>query len=104
MWRLPEFISQEDLMDKPLILLLVLASVLQTSITYSPKERRPRLVNQDVVALLAHGLPESLVLTAIKTTENEFDVSGDGLCNLKRAGVSNQVIDAMLSAKLKNSR
>jgi|SRR6516164_6778452 hypothetical protein len=102
MLRLPEFISQEDLMDKPLVLLLVLASVLQTSITYSPG--RARLVNQDVVALLAHGLPESLVLRAIDATDSEFDLSCDGLCNLRKAGISNEMIAAMLAAAIRNSR
>lgn len=104
MWKLSEFLSQEeDLIDKPLILLLVLASVLQTPITYSA-EGRPWLANQDVVSLLAHGLPESLILRAIKGTENEFDVSFDALSNLKKAGVGEEVIDAMFSAKLTNPR
>jgi hypothetical protein len=74
MWKLPEFVTEEDLTDKPLILLFMLASVLQTSITYS-QESRPRLANQDVVTLLDHGIPEeSLILQAIAATDSEFDL------------------------------
>lgn len=95
MWNLPEFVTGEDLTDNPLILLLVLASVLQTPITYSP-ESRPRLANQDVVALVNHGLPERLILRAIEATDNEFDLCPHGLQDLKKAGISDEVIDAML--------
>ena len=73
MWKLPEFVTEEDLTDKPLILLLMLASVLQTSTTYS-QESRPRLANQDLVTLLGHGIPESLILQAIAATDREFDL------------------------------
>jgi len=103
MWKLPEFVSEEDITDKPMVLLLVLASVLQTSITYSPKSR-PRLGNHDVMALLAHGLPESIVLKAINAIENDFDLSSNGLRDLKRTGVSDELIDAMQSAHLQKSR
>jgi len=95
MWKLPEFVTEEDLTDKPLILLLLLASVLQTSITYS-QESRPRLANQDVVTPLAHGLPEPVVLQAFEVTENEFDVSTDGLRCLRNAGVGDRLIEAMV--------
>jgi hypothetical protein len=103
MWKLPEFVSEEDITDKPMVLLLVLASVLQTSIMYSP-ESHPRLGNRDVVALLARGLPENLVLKAINAVENDFDLSSNGLHDLKRTGVSDEVICAMQSVQLQKSR
>jgi len=95
MWKLPEFAMEEDLTDKPLILFLVLASILQTSITYSP-ESRPRLANQDVVALVNHGLPERLILRAIDAADNEFDLCPCGLRGLKESDISAEMIDAML--------
>jgi hypothetical protein len=97
MWKIPEFIPDEDLTKMPLILLLILASVLRTSVTYS-RESRPRLANQDILAMVGHGLPDGVVLQAIKATENEFDVSPYGLRALKRAGVSDELVDAMLSS------
>jgi hypothetical protein len=103
MWRLPEFISEEDLLDKPMILLLVLASVLQSSVTYSPGNSL-RLANQDVVTLVAHGLPETMVLRAIEKTENKFDVSSASLRDLRKAGISDALIAAMCSTRLTKSR
>jgi hypothetical protein len=82
-WKIPEYIPDEDLTRMPLALLLVLASVLQTSATYS-EETRPKLANQDIAALVAHGLPERVILQAINATENEFDVSRDGLPILRK--------------------
>ena len=104
MWKLPEFISEEDLLDKPMILLLVLASVLQSSVTYSPGDSLC-LGNQDVVTLVAHGLPETMVLRAIeKKTENKFDVSPAALRDLRKAGISDELIAAMCSTQLTKSR
>jgi hypothetical protein len=103
MWRLPEFISEEDLLDKPMILLLVLASVLQSSVTYSPGDSLC-LANQDVVTLVAHGLPETMVLRAIEKTKNKFDVSPASLRDLRKAGISDALIAAMCSTQLTKSR
>jgi hypothetical protein len=104
MWKLPEFVSEEDITDKPMVLLLVLSAVLQTSIIYSPGESGARLRNKDVMTLLRHGLPESLVLKAINAIENDFDLSNSGLRDLERTGVSDQLINAMQSANLEKSR
>jgi len=99
MWKRPEVVTEEDLTDKPLILLLLLASILQTPITYSP-ESRPKLANQDVVALVNHGLPDRLILRAIDATDNEFDLCPYGLRDLKEANISDEMIDAMLRKSL----
>jgi len=103
MWRLPEFVSEEDLLDMPMILLLVLASVLQSSVTYSPGDSLC-LGNEDVVTLVAHGLPESMVLRAIEKTKNKFDVSPASLRDLRKAGISDALIAAMCSTQLTESR
>jgi len=99
MGKLLEFVMEEDLTDEPLILFLVLASILQTPITYSP-ESRPKLSNCDVVALVNHGLPERLILRAIDATDNEFDLCPCGLRDLKEADISDAMIDAMLRKSL----
>lgn len=102
MWTPQEFASEEDLTQSPLILLLIVASILQTPITYSP-DSLPRLSNQDVLTLRAHGLPESIVLRAIGVTENGFDVSWSAQLHLRREGISDEVIEAMLRAKRLNT-
>jgi len=94
--------SEEDLTDRPLVLLLLVASVLQTTITYS-SECPPCLRNEDVITLVSHGLPEVVVLRAIQATENAFDITPLELRNLQNSGISDTLIEAMLSVKLKNS-
>jgi len=103
MWKIPDFISEEDLTDRPLILRLILASVLQTSVTYS-QETRPVLTNQDIATLSVAGVPEQVLLKAIKAAEDEFDVSGLALANLKRDGISDELIGAILRAKANPKR
>lgn len=56
------------------------------------------LTNQDVVSMVKSLLPESVILSAIKTNDTDFDVSATGLIALKKAGVSAKVMQAMLDA------
>ena len=56
------------------------------------------LTNQDVVSMVKSLLPESVILSAIKTNDTDFDVSATGLIALKKAGVSAKVMEAMLDA------
>ena len=56
------------------------------------------LTNQDVISMVKILLPESVILSAIKTNDTNFDVSATGLIALKKAGVSAKVMEAMLDA------
>ncbi|HVH72901.1 MAG TPA: hypothetical protein VNB49_17570, partial [Candidatus Dormibacteraeota bacterium] len=56
------------------------------------------LTNQDVITMVKSLLPESVILSAIKTNDTDFDVSATGLIALKKAGVSSKVMEAMLDA------
>lgn len=91
----PEATSDENLLESQPILSLILASVLGTSVGYSP-DTKPRLTSQDVMKLVASGLPDSVVLTAVETNHRAFDVSPANLLKLKQAGVSEKVVAAML--------
>ncbi|QQR75730.1 MAG: hypothetical protein IPJ17_09210 [Holophagales bacterium] len=56
-----------------------------------------RLSNQDIVALAASGLGDSIILAKIQQAPAEgFDVSVDALVALKKKGVSQPVIEAMI--------
>jgi hypothetical protein len=102
MWRLPDSTPEDDLLDKPPILLLLLASALQTPITYSANSR-PQLTNQDVATLVDLGFPKGLLSRAIAACDNEFDLCPDCLRDLKDAGATDQVIDAMLAANFEEA-
>lgn len=57
------------------------------------------LTNGDVIEMVKSGLPDDVVLRAVKESkERAFDVGARGLVELKRGGVSDAVIRAMLSA------
>jgi hypothetical protein len=56
------------------------------------------LTNEDVISMVKNLLPESVILSAVKTNDTDFDVSAIGLIALKKAGVSAKVMEAMLSA------
>ena len=74
------------------------APVPQTPATQPPvaKEEAP-LSNKDVVKLAKLGLGDEVVIAKVKqATSVTFDVTTDGLVQLKQAGVSGPIIAAML--------
>lgn len=57
------------------------------------------LSNDDVEQMLAQGLTEDVVVQAISANDANFDVSPAGLLGLKKANVSDNVVQAMLGAE-----
>ena len=55
------------------------------------------LTNDGVVKMVKAGLPESVIIQKIRTSEKKLDTSADALISLKRAGVPDKVIEAMLA-------
>ena len=56
------------------------------------------LTNSDVVEMVQAGLSESTVILAIKNGTTSFDTSPHALNELKKSGVSQGIMDAMLGA------
>lgn len=79
-----------------LLLLLLLAWVATTVEAQQP------LTNQDVIQLVKAGLPESTILKAISNQPAQFDVSAQALIALKAAGVSDRIIQQMLTTAALN--
>ncbi len=61
------------------------------------------LTNADVVKMVKGGLPESVILSEIKSSPSIFDLSPDALIHLHRAGISKRIMDAMMSAGSKEA-
>ena len=80
-------------------MLVMVCGVFVVSAAYGQvlKGSAPALTNQDVVRMVKAGVPESAVIASIDTRPAKFDVSPDALIELKRAGVSQNVIQAMLT-------
>src|ERR1700685_574593 len=61
-------------------------------------QTRKALTNDDVVSMTKQGFNAPLIVKAIQTEDSNFDVSAQGLFDLKNAGVSQDVMEALLSA------
>lgn len=55
------------------------------------------LTNQSVVEMVKAGLPERVILAKIRTSPTNFDTSTDALIALKKSGVSEKIIEAVMS-------
>lgn len=54
------------------------------------------LTNQSIISLVKAGLDKTIIITTIKNAESSFDVSATALTSLKKQGVHNDVITAMV--------
>jgi hypothetical protein len=57
------------------------------------------MTNDEVISLSRAGLASSIIVGKIRTSKTAFDLSTDALIKLKGAGVSDDVVGAMLEAK-----
>jgi len=60
----------------------------------------PALTVEEIVKLTHSGFTEEIIVTKIKKNAKAFDLNGDELLDLKRAGVSEEVIKYMLDPSL----
>src|SRR5207237_10900121 len=79
--------------------LLALLLLIVTGV--AAQQKNPALTNDDILKMVKGGLQETTVLNAITANETDFDVSAKALLDLKQAGISDQIIDAMLAAEAK---
>ena len=77
--------------------MLTIIALMTGAIATAQKSGKP-LANQDVVSMVKNQLPESVILSAVKTNDTDFDISADALIALKKAGVTAKVMEAMLEA------
>jgi hypothetical protein len=61
-------------------------------------QTRKALTNDDVVKMTQQGFDPALIVKAVETSDTSFDVSAQGLMDLKAAGVNQAVMEAMLTA------
>ena len=56
------------------------------------------ITNETILTMVKAGLGEELIISKIKTSKNQFDVSMDGILKLKNESVSETIIKAMIEA------
>lgn len=79
---------------------LALAQQTNSSATVTQPAQQQEILNNDgVIQLKQLGLGEGVIVDKIKTSPCQFDLSLNGLKQLKAADISDTIISAMLSAK-----
>jgi hypothetical protein len=79
------------------VLGLTLVVVMALSLPVATSLAQEVLTNDSVVQMVKAGLPESLVIAKIRSTPTKFDLRTESLVSLKNSGVSNKVLEAMMS-------
>jgi hypothetical protein len=80
------------------VLMLALVAVMALSLPGATSLAQEVLTNDSVIQMVKAGLPEAVVIAKIKGTATKFDLKTDSLVNLKKAGVTDKVLEAMLAA------
>lgn len=85
-------------------LLLALACALFLAAVCSAQEQKKEkklLTNSDVLLMVKNQFDDDTLIKLIQISDNDFDVSGDALVDLKNQGVSSAILRAMLEASAK---
>jgi hypothetical protein len=80
------------------VLVLVLVAAVSLSLPGTTSFAQEVLTNDSVIQMVKAGLPEAVVISKIKSTATKFDLKTDSLVGLKKAGVSDKVLEAMVAA------
>jgi len=82
---------------KVLLLLLVFTMSFVVSAQESIQSSTEILSNADVILMAKTNLSKALIVGKIKESKGAFDVSVNGLVNLKTAGVDDEIIEEMMA-------
>ncbi|HEX5528322.1 MAG TPA: hypothetical protein VFZ82_02115 [Methylomirabilota bacterium] len=80
------------------LLILALVAAVGLSLPGATSLAQEVLTNDSVIQMVKAGLPEAVVIAKIKSTATKFDLKTDSLVSLKKAGVSDKVLEAMVAA------
>jgi hypothetical protein len=80
------------------VLVLGLVAAVSLSMPGATSLAQEVLTNDSVVQMIKAGLPEAVVIAKIKSTATKFDLKTDSLVKLKKDGVSDKVLEAMVAA------
>lgn len=80
------------------VLTLILVAAVSLSLPGATSIAQEVLTNDSVIQMVKAGLPEAVVIAKIKSTASKFDLKTDSLVSLKKAGVSDKVLEAMVAA------
>jgi hypothetical protein len=90
-------VTQEDAKMTRAVLVLALVVVMALSLPVATSLAQEVLTNDSVVQMIKAGLPESVVIAKIRSTPTKFDLRTESLVSLKKSGVSDKVLEAMMA-------
>jgi len=79
------------------VLVLTLVAVMALSLPGATSLAQEVLTNDSVVQMIKAGLPEGVVIAKIRSTATKFDLRTESLVSLKKNGVSDKVLEAMMA-------
>jgi hypothetical protein len=79
------------------VLVLALVATLALSLPATTSLAQEVLTNDSVVQMVKAGLPEGVVIAKIRSTATKFDLRTESLVSLKKNGVSDKVLEAMMA-------
>lgn len=86
-------------MKRPYFLAIFLLAAVACFASALPAQAQEAMNNDEVITLTKAGLNPTLIVGKIRTSKTNFDLSTDSLIKLKQAGVTDDVVAAMLEAK-----
>src|SRR5215204_3737642 len=84
---------------KRLFFISLLAAALCLSLSTTSPAQDGVMINDEVISLTKAGLSPSIIIGKIRSGNSNFDLSTDSLIKLKQAGVTDDVVAAMLEVK-----
>ncbi len=79
------------------VLVLAVVAVMALSLPAATSLAQEVLTNDSVIQMIKAGLPESVVISKIRSTATKFDLRTESLVSLKKNGVSDKVLEAMMA-------
>jgi hypothetical protein len=79
------------------LLYLLLTLLVVAFIAVFPAQAQQGMTNTDIIKMQSAGLSESITLSSVNTQPAAYDTSTNGLLALKKAGVADAVVAAMIS-------
>lgn len=73
--------------------------ILASAAVCQPSDANQPLVNQSVVEMVQAGLPEEIIISKIRTSPVDFELSTKDLVSLGKQKVPNSIVKAMLEAQ-----
>ena len=80
---------------------LLISTIVLLQIFAAAQQSQKAMTNDDVIAMVKNKMPETVVVSAIQARPSEFNTSTTELIRLKKAGVTEKELNAIIAASNK---